>query len=61
MMKPIIDPSVLSEIVRETGCGFLLDIAHAQMTSMCLRLDVKNYISQLPLNHLKELHITGIQ
>lgn len=61
MMKPIIDPRVFSEIVKETGCGFLLDIAHAQMTSMCLGLDVKDYISQLPLNHLKELHITGIQ
>lgn len=61
MMRPIIDPVILSEIVNKTGCGFLLDTAHAQMTSMCLGLDVKKYISQLPLNHLKELHITGIQ
>lgn len=61
MMKSIIDPTILGEIVKETGCGFLLDTAHAQMTSMSLGLDVKEYISQLPLDHLKELHITGIQ
>ncbi len=61
MMRPIIEPAVISEIIGQTGCGLLLDIAHAQMTSMCLGFDVKDYISQLPLEHLKELHITGIQ
>ncbi|WP_164667914.1 DUF692 family multinuclear iron-containing protein [Virgibacillus doumboii] len=61
MMQPIIDPKVIREIVEKTGCGFLLDTAHARMTSMCLGMDVKEYISQFPLDHLKELHITGIQ
>ncbi|MDH5162605.1 DUF692 family multinuclear iron-containing protein [Heyndrickxia oleronia] len=61
MMKSVIDPFVLSEIVNRTGCGFLLDTAHAQMTSICLGLNVKEYISQLPVSSLKELHITGIQ
>lgn len=61
MMKAIIEPDILSEIVRSTGCGLLLDIAHAQMTSMCLNFEVKEYISKLPVDHLKELHITGIQ
>jgi uncharacterized protein len=61
MMSSIINPEVLSEIVNKTGCGFLLDTAHAQMTSKCLGLNVKEYISKLPVNNLKELHITGIQ
>ncbi|MFC4403758.1 DUF692 family multinuclear iron-containing protein [Gracilibacillus xinjiangensis] len=61
MMRAIIEPEILSEIMQETGCGLLLDTAHAQMTSKCLGLDVKQYISQLPLDQLKELHITGIQ
>lgn len=61
MLRSIIEPQLLTEIVTATGCGFLLDTAHAQMTSMCLGLDVRNYISQLPLSQLKELHITGIQ
>ncbi|WP_010095852.1 DUF692 family multinuclear iron-containing protein [Ornithinibacillus scapharcae] len=61
MMKPIIDPVILTEIINQTGCGFLLDTAHARMTSLSLGLEVQDYISQLPLSHLKELHITGIQ
>lgn len=61
MLKPIIEPEILTEIVERTGCGFLLDTAHAQMTSKSLNLDVKSYISQLPVTQLKELHITGIQ
>lgn len=61
MMQPIVDPMIFSEIVGKTGCGFLLDTAHARITSICLGLDVKEYISQMPLEHLKELHITGIQ
>ncbi|SES01428.1 Uncharacterized conserved protein, UPF0276 family [Gracilibacillus ureilyticus] len=61
MLKPIIDPEILSKIVKETGCGLLLDTAHAQMTSKCLGLNVREYISSLPLDRLKELHITGVQ
>ncbi|WP_194287296.1 multinuclear nonheme iron-dependent oxidase [Gracilibacillus oryzae] len=61
MIKAIIEPEILTEIVKETGCGFLLDTAHAQMTSKCLGFDVKRYLSQFPLDYLKELHITGIQ
>ncbi|MFC4559193.1 DUF692 family multinuclear iron-containing protein [Virgibacillus kekensis] len=61
MLQPIIDPAALTEIVNQTGCGFLLDTAHARMTSMLLGLDVRKYISSLPLESIKELHITGIQ
>ncbi|WP_166786808.1 DUF692 family multinuclear iron-containing protein [Jeotgalibacillus salarius] len=61
MMKAAIDPEVLSNIVKKTGCGFLLDTAHAQMSSKSLGFDVKEYISRLPVDQLKELHITGIQ
>ncbi|GAA0603730.1 hypothetical protein GCM10009001_20990 [Virgibacillus siamensis] len=61
MLRPIIDPDIISEIIRNTGCGFLLDTAHAQMTCKYLGKDVYDYIPRLPLDHLKELHITGIQ
>ncbi|UOQ86569.1 multinuclear nonheme iron-dependent oxidase [Gracilibacillus salinarum] len=60
-MQAIIDPAIISEIVDQTGCGLLLDTAHAQLTSKCLGYDVKEYISQFPVKQLKELHITGIQ
>ncbi|MYL56248.1 DUF692 family protein [Virgibacillus halodenitrificans] len=61
MLRPIIDPDIISEIVRETKCGSLLDTAHSQMTCKYLGTDVYDYINKLPLDRLKELHITGIQ
>ncbi|WP_243646998.1 DUF692 domain-containing protein [Scopulibacillus darangshiensis] len=30
--RAIIEPEVITEFVKETKCGLLLDIAHAQMT-----------------------------
>ncbi|MEK4299515.1 DUF692 family multinuclear iron-containing protein [Oceanobacillus sp. FSL W8-0428] len=61
MLKPIIDPNIITQIIEETKCGLLLDTAHAQMTCRYLNKDVFDYVSQLPLQNLKELHITGIQ
>ncbi|TFE00658.1 DUF692 family multinuclear iron-containing protein [Jeotgalibacillus salarius] len=61
MMRAAIDPEVLSRIIEKTGCGFLLDTAHAQMSSKSLGFGVKEYISRLPVDHLKELPITGIK
>ncbi|GAA0610248.1 hypothetical protein GCM10009001_29440 [Virgibacillus siamensis] len=61
MLRPIIEPDVISKIIRETKCGFLLDTAHSQMTCKYLGTDVYDYIKKLPLDRLKELHITGNQ
>ncbi|MFD2637309.1 multinuclear nonheme iron-dependent oxidase [Piscibacillus salipiscarius] len=61
MFKAIIEPNVLTEIVNRTGCSFLLDIAHAQLSALSLGFNVKDYISRMPITNLKELHITGIQ
>ncbi|WP_159462231.1 DUF692 family multinuclear iron-containing protein [Halobacillus sp. Marseille-P3879] len=61
MLRAVVTPELISEIVYETKCGLLLDIAHAQMTCYYSGEDVYNYISRFPLDQLKELHITGIQ
>ena len=52
-------PQVLSEIVRQSGCTFLLDISHAYCTSRQLGMDIRAYLSQLPLERLYEIHING--
>lgn len=54
------DPRIFHEIIQATGCGFLLDMAHAYMVSDFLNLDFETYISELPVNHIREFHITGI-
>ncbi|MBO8157135.1 MAG: DUF692 family protein [Bacillaceae bacterium] len=61
ILRPIIDPEIITEIVEETGCGLLLDLAHAQLTTKYLDMDVYDYVSMMPVDHLRELHITGIQ
>ncbi|WP_162800359.1 DUF692 family multinuclear iron-containing protein [Oceanobacillus zhaokaii] len=59
--QAITKPEIITRIIRETNCGLLLDLAHAQMTSGFLDMDVHDYINQFPLDALRELHVTGIQ
>jgi uncharacterized protein (UPF0276 family) len=54
-----IEPSVISRVIRETGCGLLLDIAHARITCDELRVSPREYLSELPIDSLRELHVTG--
>ncbi len=56
-----IEPSVIRSVIEETGCGFLLDLAHARMAALYLEMDAKVYIEQLPVKYLRELHVCGVQ
>lgn len=55
----VIYPEVITRVVDETGCGLLLDLAHARMSAVYLGIDMKEYINRLPLNALRELHVAG--
>lgn len=54
-------PNVLCHIVAETGCGFLFDLSHARLAALELGVDAHEYINALPLAHMREMHLTGIQ
>lgn len=54
-------PEVIRHVVEETGCGLLLDSAHARMTCLALGGNPQEYIARLPVERLREWHITGIQ
>ncbi|HEX2908155.1 MAG TPA: DUF692 family protein [Phototrophicaceae bacterium] len=56
---PVIEPEIISHVVTASGCGFLLDIAHARMAAAYLDIDPYDYLVRLPVEHLAELHITG--
>lgn len=60
--KPRIDiePEVIRRVIEASGCGLLLDLAHAQLTADHLGWDVREYIGQLPVERLREVHVTGI-
>jgi len=60
-MRQAVDAGNISRIVKETGCRFLLDLAHARITALVLGLDERTYALALPIDRLSELHITGIK
>lgn len=58
--KPIVDPALLSRFLEETESGLLLDTAHALITSESLRVAPQDWMGELPLDRIKELHVTGV-
>ena len=61
VLLPCVDPDVIYRVVEETGCGFLLDLAHARLTADALGMDAQEYTARLPVAHLREMHVTGAQ
>jgi uncharacterized protein len=59
-MRASVDPDVLRRSIEQTGCGFLLDLSHARIAAHYLGVDPRTYIQQLPVEHLRELHLTGV-
>lgn len=61
LLSEIVDPGVISEVVKRSGCGLLLDTAHAiRACEGTGRSDVRGYLNALPVDALRELHIVGI-
>lgn len=56
-----VEPAVIDRVVRESGCGFLLDLSHARIAAHYLGVDPHAYVEQLPLDRLCELHVTGVR
>jgi len=56
-----VEAAVIGRVVRQSGCGFLLDTAHAAIAAHYLGLDPIEYVESLPLEHLRELHVTGVR
>lgn len=53
------EASFISEIVRRTGCGLLLDINNAHVSAVNHQRDARRYISALPLAQVGEIHLAG--
>jgi uncharacterized protein (UPF0276 family) len=59
-MRAAVEPAAIRRVVEATGCGFLLDISHARLSARSLGMDEYEYLRQMPGEHLRELHVTGI-
>ncbi len=53
-------PEVITDVIEDADCGFLLDTAHAKVAAFSHGLPTKDYINQLPISRLRELHVTGV-
>ncbi len=60
-LRPAYRPEVIRRVIEETGCGLLLDLAHARLAATKLGMDERHYVELLPIGRLHEIHITGVQ
>ncbi|MHC8385863.1 MNIO family bufferin maturase [Pseudomonas sp. LB3P14] len=49
----------ISEVIRRTGCGLLLDVNNVYVSSINHRRDPLAYIDALPLHAVGEIHLAG--
>ena len=59
--EPALCPEAIGRVVRESGCRFVLDLAHASIAARHLGRDEREYVESLPLDRLIELHVTGVR
>ncbi|MDB2414271.1 DUF692 domain-containing protein [Rickettsiales bacterium] len=51
----------LSSLAKKTGCGILLDINNIFVSSYNHDFDAENYLEQIPVNIVKEMHLAGFE
>lgn len=49
----------IAEVLDKTGCGLVLDIGHARVSAAALRKEVRDYLSELPLARVVQIHVSG--
>ncbi len=53
------EPTFLTEVLRRTGCGLLLDVNNVHVCSVNHQRDAKSYVRALPLSEVGEIHLAG--
>ncbi len=57
--EQICEPDFIAAVLNETDAGLLLDLAHARVSAARLGLPLEDYLGQLPLDRVHQLHISG--
>lgn len=55
------EPEFISEIIKTTGCGLLLDVNNIYVGAHNLGFDAEDYIGALPKKAIGEVHLAGYQ
>ena len=53
------EPEVIHTVLETTDTWFLLDLAHAQVSASRLGYTVDEYLTELPLGRVRQLHVSG--
>ncbi len=54
-----VQPELISQLIENTGCGFVLDLGHALVSASVLGMDIGDYLSALPLGRVEQVHLSG--
>lgn len=49
----------ITEVLKRTGCGLVLDTCHALVSAAALGMDVRDDVSGLPLARVVQVHVSG--
>lgn len=52
-------PRIIREVIEKTNCGLLLDLPHARIAAEAFGMETTEYIRQLPLERVVEIHTSG--
>lgn len=53
------EPGWINQILERTGCGMLLDTGHARISAEEFGMDAVDYLCQLPLERVMQVHVSG--
>lgn len=53
------EPEFISEIVRRSGCGLLLDVNNVYVSACNHGFDARGYLDAMPAAAVKEIHLAG--
>jgi uncharacterized protein (UPF0276 family) len=59
IIKHSVSPKLINEVCTENEVGLLLDIAHAKVAASGLGMSIEDYLTELPLERVKEIHAVG--
>jgi uncharacterized protein (UPF0276 family) len=53
----VCEPGFIRQVLEETDTGLLFDLAHARVTAHAFGMPVEEYIDQLPLDKVRQIHL----
>ncbi|MBW6474782.1 MAG: DUF692 family protein [Anaerolineaceae bacterium] len=53
----VCEPAFITQVLEDTGTWLLFDLAHARVTAHSFGISVEDYIAQLPLEKVRQIHL----